>query len=83
MKEVIFQRKALKQLRKIPIGAQIRAKCDELAYFPFCQNVKSLVNYKYPYRFRVGDYRVFFEIIGETMNVVSIEEVKKRDERTY
>ncbi|TID28265.1 cytotoxic translational repressor of toxin-antitoxin stability system, partial [Avibacterium paragallinarum] len=35
------------------------------------------------YRFRVGRYRVFFQLIGDALSVVSIEEVKKRDERTY
>ncbi|ACA30870.1 type II toxin-antitoxin system RelE family toxin [Histophilus somni] len=83
MKSVIFQPKALKQLRKIPTGAKIARKCQELTHFPFCSNVKALVNHRYPYRFRVGDYRVFFEIAGDMMNIISIEEVKKRDERTY
>lgn len=83
MKIVVFQRKALKQLRKIPIGAEIRRKCDDLAHFPYCANIKALSNHKYEYRFRVGSYRVFFNIEGDTMNIVSIEEVKKRDEQTY
>jgi len=30
----------------------------------------------------VGNYRVFFEFDG-AVRIVSIEEVKKRDERTY
>jgi len=34
------------------------------------------------YRLRVGDYRVFFEFDG-SVHVIDIEEVKKRDERTY
>lgn len=40
-----------------------------------------LINHKYSYRLRIGDYRVFFEFDGE-VNIVSIEEVKKRNERT-
>ncbi|HDL1710241.1 TPA: type II toxin-antitoxin system RelE/ParE family toxin, partial [Mannheimia haemolytica] len=63
--------------------AEIRRKCDDLAYFPYCANIKALTNHQYDYRFRVGNYRIFFNIEGETMNIVSIEEVKKRDERTY
>ena len=31
---------------------------------------------------RVGNYRVFFNFDG-TVHIVSIEEVKKRDENTY
>ncbi|WP_231757975.1 type II toxin-antitoxin system RelE family toxin [Microbulbifer elongatus] len=53
-----------------------------LTDFPHCQGVKQLVNYRYAYRLRIGNYRVFFEFASE-IKVVSIEEVKKRDERTY
>jgi len=31
---------------------------------------------------RVGDYRVFFEFDG-SVHIIDIEEVRKRDERTY
>lgn len=47
MKIVVFQCKALKRLRKIPTGAEIRRKCDDLAHFPYCANIKTLVNHKY------------------------------------
>ena len=53
-----------------------------LASFPQCSGIKQLTNHAYSYRLRVGDYRVFFEFNG-AIHVVSIEEVKKRDERTY
>ncbi len=46
------------------------------------RNVKSLTNHEYGYRLRVGSYRVFFEFEG-AVRIVSIEEVRKRDERTY
>ena len=49
---------------------------------PNCINVKALTNHKYQYRLRVGNYRVFFNFDG-VIHIVSIEEVKKRDERTY
>jgi len=42
--------------------------------------VKRLVNHQYDYRLRVGTWRVFFT---EAFEIVQIEEVKKRDERTY
>ena len=50
--------------------------------FPAVTNVKTLINHDYAYRLRVGDYRVFFNV-RETVEIISIEEVKKRDERTY
>ena len=44
--------------------------------------VKQLVNHKYDYRMRVGRYRVLFNCENE-VKIIRIEEVKKRDERTY
>ncbi|MDP8079954.1 type II toxin-antitoxin system RelE family toxin [Phocoenobacter skyensis] len=82
MNKIIYQIKALKQLRKIPEQAIIRQNIDELEKMPFCSNVKKLKNHKYAYRLRVGRFRVFFNFDG-VINIVSIEEVKKRDERTY
>lgn len=46
------------------------------------RNVKALVDHEYGYRLRVGNYRVFFEYDGD-VRIVNIEEVRKRDERTY
>ena len=80
-----WQPKALKQLRKISAqaGKQIRtAVTTELADLSKARNVKSLTNHEYGYRLRVGSYRVFFEFDG-TVRIVTIEEVRKRDERTY
>lgn len=49
---------------------------------PECANVKKLSNHQYGYRLRVGNYRVLFNFDG-IIHIISIEEVKKRDERTY
>ncbi len=85
MNSINWQPKALKQLRKIDAQAskQIRtAVTVELADLSTARNVKSLVDHEYGYRLRVGNYRVFFEFDG-TVRIVNIEEVRKRDERTY
>ncbi|MGI4812119.1 MAG: type II toxin-antitoxin system RelE family toxin, partial [Janthinobacterium lividum] len=55
---------------------------DALIAMPGCQNVKALTNHQYGYRLRVGNYRVLFNWNG-AVQVVEIEEVRKRDERTY
>ncbi|MHB8983020.1 type II toxin-antitoxin system RelE family toxin [Thiobacillus sp.] len=47
------------------------------------RNVKTLTDHAYGYRLRVGNYRVFFDFMGGDVCIVSIEEVRKRDERTY
>ena len=42
----------------------------------------ALVNHAHGYRLRVGNYRVFFDF-DVAIRIVSIEEVRKRDEQTY
>jgi mRNA-degrading endonuclease RelE of RelBE toxin-antitoxin system len=72
-------------LRKIDAhaGQQIRkAVTHELADLSAARNVKALTGHEYGYRLRVGSYRVFFEFDG-AVRIVGIEEVRKRDERTY
>ena len=54
----------------------------ELLDLSKARNVTALTNHEYGYRLRVGNYRVFFDFDG-AVRIVSIEEVKKRDERTY
>jgi mRNA-degrading endonuclease RelE of RelBE toxin-antitoxin system len=46
------------------------------------RNVKALTGHAHSYRLRVGSYRVFFEYDG-SIRIVTIEELRKRDERTY
>lgn len=84
MNEVHYASKAAKQLRKLQAldSKAVRAECNKLAYMPDCTNVKALVNHEHQYRLRVGNFRVFFDFDG-VARIVSIEEVKKRDERTY
>lgn len=49
---------------------------------PDTGNVKALAGHDCAYRLRVGNYRVMFDWDG-AVKVISIQEVKKRDERTY
>ena len=85
MNDIDWKPKALKQVEKIKAAAvrkRIFTEVQSLADFPDSQGVKKLANHTYSYRLRVGDYRVFFEFDGG-VHVIDIEEVKKRDERTY
>ena len=85
MNAINWQPKALRQLRKIDarIGKQIRqAVSTELVDLAKARSVIALTNHEYGYRLRVGNYRIFFEHDG-AVSIVSIEEVRKRDERTY
>lgn len=84
MNAINWTRKAVKQLRKIakPDQSKIYDAVQELVRMPNVQQVKALTRHQYGYRLRVGQYRVMFDWEG-SINIVNIEEVKKRDERTY
>ena len=82
MKLIRWHNKATKQLKRIKnakIETRIYDAVQELKFFPNCKNIKKLMN-KDDYRLRVGRYRVIFTI---DLRIISIEEIKKRDERTY
>lgn len=84
MTAINWTSKAAKQLRKLDCQQQvvIRDGVGTLLAMPTCQNVKSLINHRYGYRLRVANYLVLFNWDG-SIKVVEIEEVRKRDERTY
>ena len=85
MKTVKWAPKAIKQVKKLgdkPLQTTLFAATAELAKFPAVTGVIALTNHAYGYRLRVGNYRVLFNVRA-AIEVVSIEEVKKRDERTY
>jgi len=80
-----WQPNALCQLRKIDarIGKQIRqAVSTELLDLAKARNVIALTDHEFGYRLRVGNYRVLFEYDG-AVSIVSVEEVRKRNECTY
>jgi mRNA-degrading endonuclease RelE of RelBE toxin-antitoxin system len=84
MNSIKWTPKAAKQLRRLDVQLQkpIRDAVTSLETMPDCQNVKSLTNHEYGYRLRIGNYRVLFDWSGE-IKIVEIQEVRKRDERTY
>lgn len=82
MKRIEWKPKALRQLRKIKdqkIKDNIYDAVTALQSFPDCPNIKKLKNRR-GYRLRVAKWRVFFT---DSLTILYIEEVKKRDERTY
>ncbi|MDY0307180.1 MAG: type II toxin-antitoxin system RelE/ParE family toxin [Desulfovibrionaceae bacterium] len=84
MTRIEWSGKAEKQLRRIAADAvrTIILAVRELALWPDCRNVKALVG-REGYRLRVGRYRVLFTVREGELRIIRIEEVKKRDERTY
>lgn len=84
MNSIEWTPKAAKQLRKLDRRHQmeVRDGVGGLVAMPNCKNVRMLVNHRHDYRLRIGDYRVLFNWDG-AIKVIEIEEVRKRDERTY
>ncbi len=83
MKKIEWKNKALRQLRKIKSNDERTLIVDEVAKlenFPDCKNVKTIVNSDGLYRLKVKRWRVFFT---DKLEIVTVEEVKKRNERTY
>lgn len=83
--DVVWQPKAVKQLKKIGdrvVQERILKTTRGLSQFPDCSKVKRLTDHEPTHRLRVGNWRVLFNVFEE-VNIVSIEEVKKRDENTY
>jgi mRNA interferase RelE/StbE len=62
---------ALKDLKKIDKidKSRIHQKILELEQFPNISNVKKLTNFEPAYRVRVGDYRILFDVIGDTIEI--------------
>ncbi len=82
---LIRKAKARKQLKRIGDRSEMRTiglAVMQLAAFPVCPGVKRLENHSDGYRLRVGRYRVLFDVI-DAIRIIEIQEVKKRDERTY
>lgn len=86
MNTLTWREKAWKQVKRIgdrKLKERILGAVGNLVDFPACNNVKALTNYPYPYRLRVGDWRVLFSVANGEITIITIEEVKKRDENTY
>ena len=84
MIQIKWKTKASKQFMKLPQAQQIQIAdgVDALHDFPNVQNVKQLKNHTYQYRLRIGRFRVLFNF-HKVVEIISIEEVKKRDDNTY
>ena len=81
MKAVNITLKAHKQIAKLNKQdiASIYEALEALKDWPDISGVKSLTNMP-GYRLRIGQYRAFFDVDKE---VITVTEVKRRDEHTY
>lgn len=85
MNGIIWSTRAVKQLLKLQPKMQVRIRdaVGTLVDFPAVHaDIKALKNHASEYRLRVGQFRVLFNHAAQ-LQIISIEEVKKRDDRTY
>ena len=83
--QIVWQPKAIKQLKKLgnqQASERIVQAVKSLADYPTVSGLKALTHHEYTHRLRVGEYRVLLNIHQE-IEITNVEEVKKRDERTY
>ncbi len=66
-----IRKSAIKDLKKIDLKnrEKIHFRVMELEGFPAVSNVKKLTNFEPAYRLRVGDYRVLFDVSGDTIEI--------------
>jgi len=76
---VEIQEGAKKDLKKIDksIAIRILANIKKLENYPNISNIKRLKNHYPPHRYRVGDYRVLFDIEDDVIIVVNIKHRKE------
>jgi len=77
--KILIDTKALKDLRKIDKtqAKKIFYKIESLTDFPEVPNLKKLTNFQPPFRLRVGNYRVLFDVED---GILTIYNVKHRKE---
>ncbi len=82
--QITWTNKAAKQLLQIDRRyiTIIKQKVDMLQNFPTVQlDIKHLGGNQY--RFRHGDYRIFFEVSDGAPKIVNIQKIARRNNRTY
>lgn len=85
MATISWTKKAAKQLcRLTPLDqAAVARGVGALVDWPDCRNVTALTD-RNDFRLRIGRWRILFTVdTSGNPVVIRIEEVKKRDERTY
>jgi len=77
--KIIIDDKAIKDLSKIDKkeAGKILDKIESLQYFPQVANIKRLTNFVPPYRLRVGNYRILFELEEESITVYRVKHRSK------
>lgn len=67
--KIEIRKSAIKDLKHIsePFKTKIHNKVLELKDFPNIQNIKKLTNFEPAYRLRIGNYRILFDVLDDTI----------------
>jgi len=69
--KINIRKSAIKDLQKVSQKERDRLhnKIYDLINFPNISNCKKLTNFEPAYRMRVGNYRILFDVIGDTIEI--------------
>lgn len=75
---VKIQDSAIKDLKKIDktTALLIAEQIKRLELFPNIPNIKKLKSFYPPFRYRIGDYRILFDVEDDTIIVVNVKHRK-------
>ncbi|MCF6270825.1 MAG: type II toxin-antitoxin system RelE/ParE family toxin [Melioribacteraceae bacterium] len=67
--KIEIRKSAIKDLKRIDkkFLKHIHSKIFELQEYPKIENIKKLTNFEPSYRLRIGNYRVLFDILNDTI----------------
>jgi len=67
--KIEIRKSAIKDLKHVsePFKTKIHNKILELKDFPNIQNIKKLTNFEPAYRLRIGNYRILFDVLDDTI----------------
>ena len=69
--KIVIRSSPIKDLKSIgePFKTKNEKKILELKNFPNLTNIKKLTNFEPAYRYRIGDYRVLFDVEDDSLIV--------------
>ena len=76
--KIKFDDSAIKDLSKLnkKTSSKIISKIELLSNFPNSTNIKKLTNHYPPYRLRVADYRILFDVENDLVTIYKIKHRK-------
>ena len=69
--KINIRKSAIKDLKSIPKEEKMKIyeKIEELKNFPNVSNLKKLSNFQPAFRLRVGNYRILFDVVNDTIEI--------------